>query len=185
MHKSKLFLSIMVNYKSAKKYCCEDISKIENYAEAIADNSQTWELHHKLECEFSDGTPRPTDARLSVAELIALDMYLHRPASELIFLTRARHNSLHHKGAKLPEETRSRMSAAKKGREITWSMKISEAHKRYWQNHQHSAEARKKLSAATKGSRWYNNGVINVRAFECPEGFVLGILRPNRKSSTS
>ena len=45
-------------------------------------------------------------------------------------------------------------------------------------------ETRRRMSEAaigknvwTKGRLWVNNGKINKRAYECPEGFVLGRLR--------
>ena len=44
---------------------------------------------------------------------------------------------------------------------------------------------REKISKATKGKKWYNNGIINKFCFEGqqPEGFVLGMLNQwNRKS---
>ena len=78
----------MINERNVKGFCCEDISLIENYDKAIADNTQTWEPHHRLE----------TDKNLSVKELKSMKMYYHRPASELIFLTPFEHKSLHHKG---------------------------------------------------------------------------------------
>ena len=31
----------------ARKFCCEDISLIENYALAVADTTQTWDCHHR------------------------------------------------------------------------------------------------------------------------------------------
>lgn len=71
---------------------------IENYDEAVADTSQIWHCHHRLETHFSDGTPRPVNAQLSRDELIALGMYYNRPPKELIFLTAAEHRSIHTKG---------------------------------------------------------------------------------------
>ena len=38
-------------------------------------------------------------------------------------------------------------------------------------------ETRKKLSAVSKGKRWYNNGEINIRAKECPPGFIPGRIK--------
>lgn len=35
--------------KGMERYCCEDISKIENYEEAVADTTQMWHCHHRLE----------------------------------------------------------------------------------------------------------------------------------------
>lgn len=78
----------MINYYSAERYCRENISKIENYAKAIADNSQTWHLHHRRE---TDDPEHP----LSAKELIARKFYYKRPAEELIFLTPSEHSQLH------------------------------------------------------------------------------------------
>ena len=54
-------------------------------------------------------------------------------------------------------DTRKKMAGSAKGK------KLSEEHK-------------KKLSEAKKGMRWFNNGKINIRAKECPDGFVPGRL---------
>ena len=43
-----------------------------------------------------------------------------------------------------------------------------------------SQAARQKLSKASKGKHWYNNGIINKFEKYCPEGFVLGKL-PHKK----
>src|SRR5574344_2707214 len=76
-------------------YCCEDISQIENYSLAKADNFIKWDIHHRLETNNSDGERRLVD--LTRDELKALDMYYNRPASELIFMTHSEHISLHRK----------------------------------------------------------------------------------------
>jgi len=39
----------MICLKSLKKFCCEDLSLIENYDLAISDTNQTWHCHHRLE----------------------------------------------------------------------------------------------------------------------------------------
>jgi len=41
----------MINEQYAKRYCCEDISKIENYEKAVNDDTQTWDIHHRLEIQ--------------------------------------------------------------------------------------------------------------------------------------
>ena len=46
----------------------------------------------------------------------------------------------------------------------------------------HSEEHKRKLSEARKGLKLYTNGVINVFAKECPEGFYPGRI-PRRKKS--
>lgn len=79
----------MINTKQLKKFCSEDFSLIENYAAAVADKTQTWECHHRLE-----------DKDISRDELITLGLYYNRPASELILLTKKEHLSLHKKGDK-------------------------------------------------------------------------------------
>lgn len=77
-------------------YCIpEQIKQIENYKLAKKDNFDGWCIHHRLETHNSDGEKRLVD--LSREELIVLDMYYNRPASELIFLTRSEHIKLHNK----------------------------------------------------------------------------------------
>lgn len=89
-----------------KKYCCEDISLIENYNEAIIDKEQTWEIHHKLEIELNK----------TQKELMELNLYYNRPAIELIFLTKSEHSKIHSignkrfKGHKLSDETKQKMA---------------------------------------------------------------------------
>ena len=47
----------------------------------------------------------------------------------------------------------------------------------------HSEESRKKTSEANKGNTkakgkfWFNNGIINIRSKECPEGFAKGRIK--------
>ena len=77
----------MICEKTVKQFCNEDISLIENYQEAINDNTQTWHCHHRLEIELNK----------SKKELINMNLYYNRQASELIFLTKKDHMSLHQK----------------------------------------------------------------------------------------
>ena len=39
----------MIMEYNAKQYCCEDITLIENYDKAIADETQVWDCHHRDE----------------------------------------------------------------------------------------------------------------------------------------
>ena len=50
----------MINEGCAKKYCCEDLSLIENYELAINDQTQTWDCHHRGEV-LSCGRFSPND----------------------------------------------------------------------------------------------------------------------------
>ena len=73
----------------AKRYCSEDISLIENYQEAISDEEKMWDIHHRSECD-SEGRILFTKKQLK-----EMNLYLNRPASELIFVTRSMHKKLH------------------------------------------------------------------------------------------
>ena len=170
---------------------CKDYKNIENYDKAAADDFKGWHCHHRLQTWTSDGERREVD--ISAAELIALDMYYNRPPEELIFLTSMEHGFLHNKGKpgpnkgkKFSEEARRKMSDAKKGKPSNkkgkklseeTKKKLSKSHK----GKHMSVETRRKMSAANRikniGKRWYNNGKINKRCYECPDGFVPGMLR--------
>ena len=91
---------------SVRRFCCEDISKIENYDKAISDNTQTWCCHHRLEIDGSN--------RISPRTLKGRGLYFHRPASELIFLTKREHQRIHHLGVHRSEEICRRMRGVKR-----------------------------------------------------------------------
>lgn len=75
----------MINENKAKRYCKEDISKIENYEQAVNDTTQVWDLHHRTAIWWN----------CSKKDLIENECYYHRKACELIFLTHAEHIRLH------------------------------------------------------------------------------------------
>lgn len=75
----------MISVSNLKRYCFGDVTEIENYDDAVADKSQTWECHHRQGLKYS------------TKELIKMDEYYLRPPEELIFLTRAEHMKLHGK----------------------------------------------------------------------------------------
>ena len=157
-----------------EKYCTEP-EKIENYERAKKDTFKGWHCHHRLETHTSDGIRRDVD--ISHKELKALGMYYNRPASELIFLTTREHNAFKkgqtawNQGKKTSEETRNKMRESHKGKPNPNKGKHL------------SEETRKKMGEAKKGNtnvrgrHWYNNGKINIRAKECPDGFVPGRLK--------
>lgn len=129
----------MINEKNAKKFCKEDLSKIENYDKAIDDTTQTWDCHHRTEIWWN----------CTAKDLIDNECYYNRKACELIFLTHAEHSSIHNKGKVMSAEARAKMSATRKGKTFT------EEHCRNLSNSQKgrvlSEEHRKKLSEAHKG----------------------------------
>ena len=79
----------MINAYKAKSYCSEDIALIENYHEAIADQTKMWDVHHRRECDSEGRT------LFTCKQLIEMGLYFKRPASELIFVTRSMHWKLH------------------------------------------------------------------------------------------
>lgn len=164
--------------KHYKRYC-EDIENVENYEKAKADNFVGWCCHHRLQTWTSDGERRLVDIRAE--ELIALGMYWHRPASELIFMTESEHHSLHNKGEHNPNYGKPGPNKGKKFSE-EHRKKIGEKSKGRCTmlGKHHSDESKKKIGEAalrsSKGRHWYNNGTINKFCYECPEGFVIGRL---------
>ena len=150
---------------------CKEPEKIENYEKAKADDFIGWNCHQRLETHTSDGERRLVN--ITKKELKALGMYWYRPADELIFLTTSEHNTLHHKGKLISEETKNKMREARKGKHLGKDNPFYGKH--------HSEEAKKKMSEINKvrmkGMRWFNNGKINTRAKECPDGFTPGRLR--------
>ena len=177
----------MISTRTAKAYCRDDISLIENYDKAVSDTTQFWHCHHRRETIYSR------------SGLIEIGEYYNRPACELIFLTPTDHRRLHHLGKHLSEDTRKKLSESNKGENnpmfgthhsVEARKKMSEAKI----GKHHSVEARKKMSEARKGKHlseetrtklsetikckhWYNNGVKSIRAKTCPEGFVPGRLK--------
>lgn len=142
----------MINEYQAQTYCKEDILKIENYDKAIADTTQTWVCHHRTEIWWN----------CTRKELLENECYYNRKACELIFLTPAEHNSLHHKGKSLTAEHKRRLSASMKGknkgrissfkgksRSDKIRLKISESMK----GKEFTAEHKRRLSEAAK-ARW-------------------------------
>lgn len=140
-------------------YCCEDISKIYGYKEAIADKENYWDCHHCLGLVWSK------------EQLIEMGLYYNQPADRLMFVTKSQHHKLHatfneniqktlfkkgdtpwNKGLHdiIPwnkgktgiysEETRKKMSEAKRGNSTR-------------KNKHHTEETKKKLSKALKGRK--------------------------------
>ena len=102
---------------------------------------------------------------------------MNNSLSNLVYLTRSEHTKIHSNGKILSEETRRKMSKAKKG----------EKHPLYGK--QLSEETKRKMSEAKKGEnnpiygkrfKWINNGFENRYISlddEIPEGFIRGRLK--------
>lgn len=100
----------MINIRHVKQYC-KDYEKIENYGKAIADESQMWECHHRNEQYYIR------------KDLIKLGLYWDCPPCELIFLTESEHKQIHTTCAGY-EEYRRKMSEARKGKVLSEETKI-------------------------------------------------------------
>lgn len=91
------------------------------------------------------------------------------------------------KGSTKSEETKAKISAARQKQVFSEEskQKRKKSIEEYWNSEEGQRQRkinseRNKSLAQTKGYHWYNNGVIQTVAKECPEGFVPGKLF-NRK----
>lgn len=98
----------MINRAIAKAYCRDDISKIENYNEAVNDPTQSWHIHHRNELTLVGEFAHTAE------DLQRMNMYYNRPSGELIFLTKAEHSRIHANRKALSHETRKKLSNAMK-----------------------------------------------------------------------
>ena len=158
----------MINETHAYAYCCEDISKIENYDKAIKDEIHIWDCHHRLEIQG--------EFKNSSELLKKCKMYYNVPANQLIFLTKSGHAKLHMSGKFNPfygkthtEQTRKKISLKKIGN-----------------TYKHSNKAKEKIRKSKIGNKsctgllWWNDGEKNCMAKECPgKSWHKGRLRKN------
>lgn len=136
-----------------KRYCNEELSEIENYELAKADEFYGWVCHHKLEIH--------EDYENSPSELMLMNLYYHRPASELIFVTKAEHSKIHNFGPKMSatnkgqhhnEETKRKISESNKGKHKYWlGKKRTEETKHKMREHSHKG----KHWTLINNKRWY------------------------------
>ena len=139
----------MINVKGAKRFCCEDITNIENYDLAVADKYRVWCCHHRR--EYDEKTGKFT---LSF-ELKNQGLYYQRPASELTFMTLSDHRALHFKDPRIAGKV-SGEHHPRKGRHCSeeTKRKISEAlrgPKHPFYGKHFSEETRRKMSESMKG----------------------------------
>ena len=124
---------------------------------------------------------------------------MNNSLSNLVYLTHSEHSKIHNKiGKKLSDETKQKLSEAKKNMSEETKRKMSEAKKnmseetkrkmseaKKGENHpfygkHHSQESKRKMSEALKEKIWINNGVISKRVQfneDIPEGFSRGRLK--------
>lgn len=177
----------MINERSARDFCSEDISKVQNCDKAMSDKTQTWDIHHKLEMFMSR------------KELITIGRYYSIPARELVFLTRKEHWQWPHKGRieakqKMSDarrgkhhstESKKKMSESNRGKHHSEEAKKKMSKSKRGENNplfgkHHSMETKKKMSETNRCMKWWNNDKVQVFKAECPEGFVAGMLKRKR-----
>ena len=126
----------MINVHNAKRFCKEDISKIENYDKAVNDKEITWHCHHRTEIWWN----------CSKKDLIENECYYNRKACELIFLTPAEHRRLH--SMNMSGDTRIKMKEAKKGKNNVMYGRRGKNNPNYGSHR--TEESRRKMSEARK-----------------------------------
>ena len=148
--------------KNTQRKCCEDISNIENYEEAVA-SPKKWVCHHRLELVATGGV-----CDVDMQDLKDWGIYWNRPADELIFLSRSEHNKLH----QATNSYKDKLSKALKGRTISEEhrRKLSEAAKDktgdknpFFGKH-HSEETKAKW----KGRAPWNKG-LKLKSVKCAD----------------
>ena len=144
------------------EFCCENVSKIENFEKAMNDK-EMWHCHHRLETHDENGNER--EYSISVKTLKEQGLYFNRPANELIFLRMSEHRSLHNRiqasshSAYLKkyyeDHPELRKQKSEKMKELAknpeYLKKISDGVKRHHKEH---PETREKISQARKGRKY-------------------------------
>ena len=140
----------MISEKCAKRLCSEEISLIENYHQAIADQTKMWDIHHRKECDENGRT------LFFKKQLIDMGLYFKRPASELIFVTRSMHLKLHRemceKGGK--KGSIPILQFAKSGEFMKEWPSLSEAERQLGISHSHISACLKGRLKSTGGFVW-------------------------------
>lgn len=162
-YKWKLFYMINKTLKHLTRFCSEDISLIENYDKAIADQTQTWHCHHRAEI-------LPC-GNYSANDLKKFGLYYNRPACELIFLPPKMHVGLHGLNKNRKKESIQKLRLSVSTAMIGNNSFLGKSH---------TAKTKKTLSKQKIGLKHWNNGIIGIRARECPEGFKPGMLKTSK-----
>jgi hypothetical protein len=107
----------MISEVNVKKYCRDDISKIENYEQAINDKEHKWVCHHRLEFTING------EFAHTWKELKKFGMYWKRPYFELIFMRADEHQKLHKNSDKFKSDL---IALNKRTHRSAFSIKFSE-----------------------------------------------------------
>lgn len=127
---------------------CTRPELIENYDKAIADTTQVWDCHHRMEKYFPQKT------------LIAIGWYYDCEPEELIFLTEEEHTRI--------DSFCKRCSKRTGSKNAFYGRHHSNEQKEKWSKMQ---------SEKSKVAHWWNNGINEKFCKECPEGWIKGRLK--------
>lgn len=123
-----------------------DLTKIENYDKAVADTTQTWVCHHRLELTL-DG-----EFAHKAEDLERMGMYYNRPYFELIFLTPSEHWILHSNSQS--DEQKRKNSKSKKGKKHPCEP-FSEFGWKYFEHYGYKKS--ENLNQYVRENRWYHH----------------------------
>lgn len=133
---------------------CSTPELIENYSEAINDDSEIWDCHHRREI-FKNGNT------LSVKFLKKCGLYFHVPPEDLIFLRHSEHMKLHkgvekytRLGKPHKASTKMKMHDAALGHKV--SLACREKLRQFHLGKKLTPETREKMSIAHR-RRWNDN----------------------------
>lgn len=152
----------MINVKCVSRYCSKDISLIENYEIAVNDNV-VYDCHHRLEAIFTK------------SQLEEFGLYYNRTPNELIFLPHSEHTRVHMTGEgnafygkHHSEETCKRLSELHKGKKLSEETKLKMSEKRkgegnsFYGKH-HSDKTKKQLSSSLSTSKHFSAYKNNLK----------------------
>jgi hypothetical protein len=128
----------MINLDHVKSFC-KDFTQIENYEKAINDTTQTWICHHRL------------GEIVSREYLIEHNDYYNISPNELIFVTKAEHNTIHKKGKEGNVGSKNGMYGKHHTKEAKQKISTKNKGNQVWLGRKHSEESKKKMSEAMKG----------------------------------
>jgi len=153
-------------YQERYKFLGTPVHKIQMWTNYGYRDTKIWDIHHL------DKNP------------------LNNSLSNLVYLTKNEHISLHMKGKHLSEEHRKKISNSMKGKNHPlygkhWTLseearrKISERMKgnSYTKGKKLSKTHKQKLSVIMKEMKWFNDGIKSYRCKECPPGCVEGRIK--------
>ena len=145
---------------------CKNAEEIENYELAKKDNFEGWHCHHRLETMPFSGKI------VSQKYLIEQGLYYNVQPSALIYMKSHEHRCLQNANKGRKREDLSEYNKKNKKGQTPWNKGL------HYKN-DNISRALKGKTSCNKGKHWYNNGIINIMAFECPEGFTKGHIVSN------